>query len=266
MEIVSYWKIGLEIAILWYVIYLILLFVKGTRSEQLLKGLFIIGLIFVVTQQLRLDAINWALTRLFPLSVVALIVIFQPELRRGLAQLGQFGAHQEDTEVIDEIVTACVALSKKRTGALIVVEREAGLKSYIETGTVINGRVSNRLLASLFSQYAPLHDGAVIIGRGKILAAGCVLPLTQEEKDLQRPIGMRHRASIGITEETDAVCVVVSEETGALSVAEGGKLTHGLDEESLSRVLRSLLYDPAKEKAPFVLASHIRSMTGKKDR
>ncbi len=247
METVHYWKIALEILILWYVIYMILLFVKGTRSEQLLKGLVIITLIFIGTQQLGLDAINWVITRLFPISVIALLIVFQPELRRALAQLGQFGKHQENIEAIDEIVKALLTLSKKRVGALIVIEREAGLRSYIETGTILDAEVTAYLLASIFLPQSPLHDGAVIIESGRLAAAACVLPLPQEEKDLPKYMGMRHRAAVGISEETDAVCVVVSEETGSISVANDGNLKYELDEDNLKNMLKSIFNSPRKK-------------------
>lgn len=241
MGIISDLKIVLEIIILWYVIYMILLFVKGTRSEQLLKGLLIVGIIFIVTQQLGLEAINWILTRLFPISVIALLIIFQPELRRGLAQLGQLGIYQENMEVVDEVAASAIELSRKRVGALMVIERETGLKSYIETGTSIEAKVSVPLLASIFITQSPLHDGAVIIEHGKLVAAGCVLPLTQQEKGLPKSFGMRHRAAIGISEETDAVAVVVSEETGGISVTNDGKITQNLDEAGLTNLLKAML-------------------------
>ncbi len=238
MEILQYWKLFLEIAILWYVIYMTLLFVKGTRSEQLLKGLVIISLIFIITQQLGLNAISWALTRLFPISVIALIVIFQPELRRGLAQLGQFGIHQENIEVIEELSRAALELSRKRIGALIAIEREAGLKNYIETGTPLDAKITANLLISIFIPQSPLHDGAVIIRHSRLVAAGCVLPLIQEDHGIPKNLGTRHRAAIGVTEETDAICVVVSEETGAISVTSGGKITYDIGEESLVKILK----------------------------
>ncbi len=248
MPTIHYWKIALEIAILWYVIYMILLFVKGTRSEQLLKGLVIISVIFLGTQQLGLDAINWAITRLFPISVIALLIIFQPELRRGLAQLGQFGKHQENIEAIDEITRAVVSLAKNRTGALIVIERETGLKSYIETGTMIDAELTAPLILSIFLPQSPLHDGAIIITHGRLVAAGCVLPLPQEEKDLPKYMGMRHRAAVGMSEETDAVCVVVSEETGNISVASDGKLKYELDEDNLNKILKGIFSHPSKKR------------------
>ena len=238
--ILAYFKVLTEIAILWYAIYMALLFVKGTRSEQLIRGILIIGIIFVVTQELRLDVINWALTRLFPISVIALVVIFQPELRRGLAQLGKFGIYQEDAEAIDEMSKAALSLSGKKIGALIVVERETGLKQYIESGVQIDSKVSSYLIGSIFAPQSPLHDGAVIVRRGRIVAAGCVLPLPEDEKGISRSLGMRHRAAVGISEETDAVSVVVSEETGHISLARSGRLTRNVKKEELPGMLKGM--------------------------
>ncbi|MFA4981336.1 MAG: diadenylate cyclase CdaA [Candidatus Omnitrophota bacterium] len=256
MSYISNWKIILELALLWYVIYMVLLFVKGTRSEHLLKGLLIIALIFTITQQLKLDTINWVLTRLVPISVIGLVVIFQPELRRGLARLGQLGVPQENVEAIDEIARASSDLSKRKIGALMVIDRGSELKSYVESGTQLDSKVSDYLLVSIFTHQSPLHDGAVIIQQGRLTAAGCVLPLPQDDKDIPRSLGMRHRAAVGISEETDALCVVVSEETGAISVASGGNLTYDIGEDNLSKVLKSILYKPSDQKTPF---SHIWS-------
>lgn len=245
MYLLSYLKIVIEIIILWYVIYMMLIFIKGTRTEQLLKGLIIIGIIFLLAQQLKLYAILWVMERLFPLSVVALIIIFQPELRRGLARLGQFGMYQEEEGIIEEISKAASYLSDKRVGGLIAVEREAGLKTYIESGVPIDGKVTKELIISIFSNKGPLHDGAVIIQHGRIVAAGCLLPLTQES-NISKMLGTRHRAAIGLSEETDAVCIVVSEETGAMSISTGGKLAHNLSEEKLVKLLKEIFYNPNK--------------------
>ena len=247
MQIALHWRVLLEIALLWYFIYMALCFVRGTRTEQLLKGLVIIGLIFVVTQQLRLEAINWVLTRLFPLSVIALVVIFQPELRRGLARLGQFGRIQEEAEAVEEIASAAAALSKKKIGALIAIEREVGLKNYIETGVPIDGNVTKELITSIFIPKAPLHDGAIIIQHNRIVAAGCLLPLPQET-DISKTLGMRHRAAIGLSEETDAICVIVSEETGTISISAGGKLTRDLTKLDLEKILKSMFSRQRKSK------------------
>lgn len=256
MEILPYWKIALEVAILWYAFYMVLLFFKGTRSEQLLKGLVILSIIFLISQQLKLDVINWVITQLFPISIIALVIIFQPELRRGLAQLGQFGLRQESVEVIEEVSDAAISLASRKTGALIVIEREMGLKSYIESGTSIDARVTGYLLTSIFLTQSPLHDGAVIIQQGRLVAAGCVLPMPQEEGGVAvvpRSLGMRHRAAVGISEETDAVCIVVSEETGSISVANSGKLTHGLDHETLVNMLKETFYKPRRKASRFMM-------------
>lgn len=248
---ITYWKIALEIIILWYVVYMLLLFVKGTRTEQLLKGLLIIGVLFIVTVQLRLDVITWAVTRLFPISVIALVVIFQPELRKGLARLGQLGIHEEAIEVIDEVSNSAIGLSAKKIGALIVIEREVGLKSYLESGVQINGKVTGYLLMSIFLPQSPLHDGAVIIQHDRLSAAGCILPISHEEDTLPKSLGMRHRAAVSVTEETDAVSVIVSEETGTVSIAVNGKLRHVRDEAELKKHLRELFYRAAGKKLPF---------------
>ncbi len=252
MHIWPYIKIAIEIIILWYVIYMILVFIKGTRTEQLLKGLVIIGAIFIIAQQLKFDSILWVMVRLFPLSVIALVIIFQPELRRGLARLGQFGMYQEEEGIIEEISKAAVYLSDKKIGALIAIEREAGLKTYIESGVPIDGKVTKELIISIFSTKAPLHDGAVVIRHGRIVAAGCLLPLAQES-NISKSLGTRHRAAIGLSEETDAVCVVVSEETGAVSISSSGKLMHNLSEETLIKLLKEIFYNPAKARGKRVL-------------
>lgn len=251
----NYWKIILEVVILWYVTYMALLFVKGTRTEQLLRGLVTIGVIFIVTQQLGLETITWLLARLFPISVIALVVIFQPELRRALARLGQFGIYHENLEVIDEISRAAATLSDKHEGALIVVEREGGLKSYVESGAPVDGKVTANLLVSIFSPQSPLHDGAVIIQHGRVAAAACVLPLTQEETGYLKSLGMRHRAAVGISEETDAACVVVSEQTGRISIANDGRLIIDLDEENLRKALKGMFSSPIQKRASLLKSS-----------
>lgn len=252
MYLWSYIKIAIEIIILWYVIYMILLFIKGTRTEQLLKGLVIIGAIFVAAQQLKLEAISWVMVSLFPLSIIALIIIFQPELRQGLARLGQFGIYQEEEGIIDEIAKAVSYLSSKKTGALIAIEREGGLKTYIESGVPIDGKVTKELIISVFSSKAPLHDGAIIIQHGRIVAARCLLPLSQAT-NISKSLGTRHRAAIGLSEETDAVCVIVSEETGAVSVTMSGKLIYNIAEENTVKLLKEVFYNPQDVKGKKLL-------------
>jgi len=235
------WKSLVEIAVLWYVIYITILFIKGTRTAQLLKGLFFLFLVFIFSKHFGFEAISWLLTRLFALSVIALLVIFQPELRRGLARLGQFGFFQENIEMLEEVGKAAILLSKRKVGALIAIEREIGLKNYIETGTAVEARVSKEVLFSIFLRESPIHDGGVIIQGGRIVAAGCLFPLAQITQ-ISKTLGTRHRAGLGLSEETDAVIVVVSEETGGISVAVNGHLAKNLTEANLIKFLKGIFY------------------------
>ncbi|MEA3560556.1 MAG: diadenylate cyclase CdaA, partial [Candidatus Omnitrophota bacterium] len=193
--------------------------------------------------------INWLLTKLFAISVIALLIIFQPELRRSLAHLGRnrfFAMFSRGEETVNEVVKACGYLSKRKIGALIAVERDIGLKAYIESGVRLDARVSSELIQTIFMPNTPLHDGGIIIKEERLAASGCLFPLT-ESLSISKTVGTRHRAALGLTEETDAGCVVISEETGAISVAIGGKLTRDLELQSLRRVLRKL-YIPMQHK------------------
>lgn len=239
-------KVIIEILILWFVFYMTILFIKGTRTVQVLKGLFILMVIFLITQRLGLETINWILTKLIPISIIAFLIIFQPELRRGLARLGQFGIFPAKELVIDEISKSAVALSKKKIGALVAIEREVGLRAYIESGVPLDGKISSELINTIFMPNTPLHDGGIIIQEDRIVAAACLFPLSQESH-VTKTLGTRHRAAIGLTEETDAIVVVVSEETGTISIAVGGRLTRDLDREELVKSLTNL-YRPKKEK------------------
>ncbi|MCK5306848.1 MAG: diadenylate cyclase CdaA [Candidatus Omnitrophica bacterium] len=233
----------LEIAILWYAVYMFLLFIKGTRTVQVLKGLFILMITFFLSQILDLVVINWILYRAFGIAVIAFLIIFQPELRRGLARLGQnpfFGVFsKEHRKIIDEIIKAVIVLSGKKTGALIGLEREIGLRTYIESGVVLASRVSSEIISTIFVPHTPLHDGGIIIRNGRIQAAGCLFPLIENPK-ISKTLGTRHRAALGLSQETDAVVVVVSEETGAVSLAVSGKLIRNLDEKGLRKSLDKL--------------------------
>jgi len=200
---------------------------------------------------LELSTINWVLTKLFAVGVLAFLILFQPELRRGLARIGQntiFNPFLKKGGTVDEVVEACQRMSKIKRGALIAIEREAGLKSYIESGIPLDAKISAELLTTIFTTNTPTHDGAVIIEGDRIASAGSLFPLSQNPT-LARSLGTRHRAAIGLTEETDAVVVVVSEETGAISVSVYGKLTRDLDEEGLKRVLKSLFRPEERGKA-----------------
>lgn len=243
-------KVVAETALLWIIYYMIFIFIRGSRTVQLLKGLLLIIALFILTQQFGLSTVNWIITKLLPLSVLALLIIFQPELRRGLARLGQFGAVLREEKVLDEIVKAVTVLSKKKIGALIAIEREVGLRPYIESGIPLYGKVTSELINTIFMPNTPLHDGGIIIESDTIASAGCLFPLSQDPQ-LSKTMGMRHRAAIGLSEETDAMVIAVSEETGAISLALAGRLTRDLDKESLLKSLENLFGRDKREKRLF---------------
>ena len=241
-------KMLAEIGILWFVYYVILLFARGTRGVYVLRGIILIALFFIITKQLNLERINWIFTKLFGLSILAFLIIFQQEIRRGLANIGQRRWSRfflKESEIISEITSACFLLSRKKIGALIAIERETRLENYIESGIEIDAKVNAELLMTIFTPNTPLHDGGIVISGDRITTTGCLFPLTQNPK-VSSNLGTRHRAALGISEETDAIVVIVSEETGGVSVAIAGRLTHDLDREAMERVL-SNLYRPDKK-------------------
>lgn len=232
-----------EILILAVLFYYLIVFFRGTRGVQVLLGLLVFSFAFFVTSMLRMDTLHWLLTRLSGYFVIAFVVIFQPEIRRFLAELGKrhiLRGSGMDRAVVDAVVQAVVLLADRKIGALIAIEQEIGTRTVQESGTRIDSALTPELLASIFFPHTPLHDGGVVIKDGRIVAAGCLFPLSTRE-ELSKTLGTRHRAAIGLTEETDAVVVVVSEETGTISVAYKGRLTRGLDEEKLKRLLSTLL-------------------------
>jgi diadenylate cyclase len=234
----------LEILILSIGFYYIFLFIHGTRGVQVLTGLatLFVGLV-LLTYFFELDTLNWILQRSTVYIVFALLVIFQPEIRQALAELGRrhlFSGQAFDQSNIETLVNAAVRLSEQKIGALIAVERDVGTRAIQETGVPLDAKISPELLINIFYPRTPLHDGGVIVQNNRLVAAACVFPLSQKE-ELSRTLGTRHRAAIGITEETDALTLVVSEETGSISVAYRGRLRRGLDEERLRRVLSSVL-------------------------
>ena len=241
-------KMLTEICILWFAYYGILIFARGTRGVYVLRGIILITSLFIITKLLGFERINWIFTKIFALSILAFLIIFQQEIRRGLANIGQRRWSRfflKQSEIINEITTACFLLSKRKIGLLIAIERETRLENYIESGVEIDAKVNSELLITIFTPNTPLHDGGIIISGERIAASGCLFPLTQNPK-VSATLGTRHRAALGLSEETDAIVVVVSEETGGVSVAIGGRLTHDLDRESLERVL-SNLYRPDKK-------------------
>lgn len=238
-------KAFIEILVLWFVFYTLLVFLKGTRAIQVLRGLIILVLAFFLAQYFKFYTLDWILSRLLAISVIAFLILFQPELRRGLASLGRkriFNILPTEAKVIEELTEAALLMSKRKIGALIAIEREASLEHYLESGVAIDSRVSSELLCTIFTPNTPLHDGGVIIHQERIVVAGCLFPLTENPK-INKLLGTRHRAAIGLTEETDAVVIVISEETGGISIAIGGKLTRQLDKDGLTRILRNL-YNP----------------------
>lgn len=244
----------LDILIVAYLVYKILAFIQETRAQQLVRGLAFLVVIFFLSDILNLYLLNWLLKNFVTMGLFALIVLFQPELRRGLEQLGrknlvsgQFRSLDKEHAfaVVKEIVAAVDDFSATRTGALMVFERETMLTDIIETGAIVDAQISSRLLGNLFYEGSPLHDGAVIIRGDRIHAASCVLPLT-EKKNIGRNLGTRHRAGLGVSEVSDALVVVVSEETGVISVAENGNFRRFMDLKSVEKLLLGL-YMPQEE-------------------
>lgn len=219
-------------------IYALLSLMRGTVAVQVLKGLAILGLVIWAADFFRLETLSWIVERLAPVVMIGVIVLFQPELRRGLARIGErsFGKFStlEGERIIEEVVRAADVLAGKKTGALVVFERESGLEPFIETGTLLNAEVTTELMLTIFHPRTALHDGAIILRGNTIVAAGCILPLAFEETYRH---GTRHRAAIGLSRETDAVVVVVSEETGSVSLAVGGKIVQGIDSRTLQEML-----------------------------
>lgn len=238
--VLSLWRPIIEIIFLWFIIYILLLFIRGTRTVQVLKGILILLLIFIASQILGLVTINWMLTKIVAISVLAFIVIFQPELRRGLARLGQFGFAAGEEEVLNDIVKSAIYLSNRKIGGLIAFEREIGLRPYVESGVVLDAKLTGELINTIFTPGTPLHDGGIIVKEGRIIAAGCLFPLTQNPH-ISKLLGTRHRAAIGLSEETDAACIIISEETGAISIATEGKLARDINRDALPKILESLL-------------------------
>jgi len=238
----------IQVTVLACLFYYIFLFFKGTRGAQVLAGLgFLLAILLVLTQVFNLDALNWILRNISVFIGVAILVIFQPEIRRALAELGKqsvFSATVEKRTVIDHLVETVVHLAEHRVGALIAIEREIGTRLVQETGVKLDVAVVPELLSSIFYPHTPLHDGGVIIVGNRIMAAGCVFPLSHDV-ELHKTYGTRHRAAVGLSEETDAVVIVVSEETGAISVCYRGRLSSGMDGEQLKRFLSDLLLKPS---------------------
>jgi len=240
------WRDVIDIVVVAALIYRVLTLFRGTRAVQITIGLGVVGAAAVVARAFELTSLGWILDHFWSFWVVALLVVFQPELRRALGWIGQASllqrltASAEHAQVVEEIVRAADSLAARRIGALMVVERATGLRQLAELGVALDALVSSDLLTSLFLPYSPLHDGAVIIQGGRVVAAGCFLPLSRNTQ-IGRALGTRHRAALGIAEESDAIAVIVSEETGSISIAVSGTIEPVGDVDALRHRLNELL-------------------------
>ena len=234
-----------DIIIVAFLLYKLLEFIKETRAQQLFRGILLIVAAFIASEVFDLSLLNWLLTSLVTVGLIAVVIVFQPEIRRALEQLGRRGfitgtfrdlSKEESYATVHILVDAVDDFSSTRAGALIAIEQETTLADIIETGVVIDGEMSVRLLGNLFYEGSPLHDGAVIVRGNKVYAASCVLPLTSRQ-DIGKNLGTRHRAGLGLSEVSDAFIIIVSEETGAISVARNGELSRFLDLKSLEKML-----------------------------
>ncbi|QKY71767.1 diadenylate cyclase CdaA [Lentibacillus sp. CBA3610] len=241
-------RIGVDIALVWYVLYKIIMLIRGTKAIQLLKGIVVVLLVWAVSILLELHTIQYLTNQVINWGFVVIIILFQPELRRALEQIGRGnlfarGSKSEEEileQRIESIVQSCQYMAKRRIGALISIERETGIGEYAETGIPIHGKLTHQLLTNIFTPNTPLHDGAVIIKDEEIFAAACYLPLS-ESPFISKELGTRHRAAMGISEVTDAITIVVSEETGNIAATKNGELKRDLDQEGLRHYLRETL-------------------------
>ena len=237
----------LDIFIVAYLLYKLLMLTKETRASAVLKGVVMLIAVSWISDLLGLTALSWVLQNVVSNGAVVLVILFQPELRKALEQIGRGAIREraaggESARIVSEITHCMLNLSRRRVGALIVIEQRIGLKDVIETGTSLQSEISSALLENIFEPNTPLHDGAVVIRGDRIMAAACILTLS-EGKGISRELGTRHRAAIGITETTDAIALIVSEETGIISMAREGRLTRHLDRAGLEQVLTAL-YQP----------------------
>ncbi len=240
----NYWRAALEVFILSVVIYFILRFIRDNRGGRVLLGLVMLVLLLtLISQVFDLKAIHWLLEHFFAFIVLAILIIFQPELRGALAELGSqplFFTRSNERALVDILVKSATALSTKKTGALIALEREVGLRDIFKEGAMIDAHLSQELLEQIFYPNSPLHDGGVVIQNDRMMSAACFFPLTQRT-DLPKSVGTRHRAALGLSEETDAIVIIVSEESGNISVACMGKLHQHLSRDQFRALLTRLL-------------------------
>lgn len=249
---------ALDILVVSFIFYKGYMLIKETRAEQLLKGIVLVLLLLPISSLLHLDMLNLIIGKTITIGVICLVIIFQPEIRRGLEHLGRSAFNEkhilEDEKkmeiVLNEVISATDNLSRSKTGALIIIEQLTGLEDIITTGTRLDALVSSALLENIFVVNTPLHDGATIVRNGRIIASGCFLPLTSNN-DLNKKLGTRHRAAIGVSEVSDAIVVIVSEETGTISLAYGGKITRNYDKDKLKSIIMKIIKKNFSSKVSF---------------
>lgn len=259
---------AIDILVVTYIFYKIYMLIKETRAEQLLKGIILLVILIPISGVLNLTMLNWILTKTLTIGVLSIVIIFQPEIRRALEQLGRTSfldkALMEDDEVLDRMVTeiavATENLSKSRTGALMIIEQQTGLQDIANTGIKLDAEISSALLENIFVENTPLHDGATIIRNDRIQSAGCILPLTSS-RDINKKLGTRHRAAIGMSESSDAIVIIVSEETGTISLAVNGNLTRNYDGAKLKNILKKIIMKRIQKKSP--IREHVKRWMGK---
>ncbi|MDY0407131.1 diadenylate cyclase CdaA [Virgibacillus sp. 179-BFC.A HS] len=247
-SILNLLRIVVDIGLVWYVLYKLIMLIRGTKAIQLLKGILIVLAVRMISILFDLPTVQWITKQALAWGFLVIIILFQPELRRALEQLGRGNLFSRGStsqeEILDKkiqnIIQSCNYMAKRRIGALITIERETGIGEYVETGIPINGKLTHQLLTNIFTPNTPLHDGAVIIKENEIVAAACYLPLS-ESPFISKELGTRHRAAMGISEVTDAVTIVVSEETGGISVTKNGELHRDISEDELRRTLHDNL-------------------------
>lgn len=246
------WQDALDIVLVTIILYKMMMIVKGTIAARMLAGVAVLLLTLLIANAMQLYTIGWIIQSFWTQVVIAIIILFQPEIRKALAQMGESSFLQgftsaEELKCLDEVVKASVALANRKIGALIVIERSVSLKEYVEIGSQLDAKASRDLLLSIFHPSSPIHDGAVVIRGNRILAAGCFLPIRLGTA-VNKAYGTRHRAGIAISEETDAAAIIVSEETGTISLSVGGKIYAPLDMSRLRETLTSLFTEQNKER------------------
>lgn len=253
IELLDILIIVIDISIVWFVFYKLIMVIRGTKAIQLLQGIIVLIVVWLISILFNLPTIQWITNQIIIWGFVIIVILFQPELRRALEQLGRGGIFKRSTkseeevvgQIVDSLITSCVYMAKRRIGALITIELETGVGEYAETGISINGDLTNQLLTNIFTPNTPLHDGAVIIREDQIIAAACYLPLS-ESTSISKDLGTRHRAAVGISEVTDALTIIVSEETGTISCTKNGELYRSLDDKKLRQLLTTSLSKSVK--------------------